>query len=420
MNNNILFKFSYEKLLIIITLGAYFIPNFYAIDRIGNQWFYLSIISIVSFFYLIFANKINRNIKFLFQRREILFYFFFIIWALISIFFSLNKTEALATFNQYFTVFACYILLRIFLNKIEHGEKFILNLLFVFLIIEIFLSFMPILNDLGENGLAFRSVKYSGATANVNITAFSFLYKLPVILYFLISTNNNLKKFFLTILIFVMTFIISILGSRASFLGLAICLLGFTYYLVVCNKDYIFRIKHLFWVLLPLIMAGLLNLYLLKNNDNDFLSRASTININTTDGSVDQRLKYYSHTLKQFAKTPLTGVGVGNWKFYSIDYNKKDIDGFIVPYHAHNDFLQILAELGIIGLFFYGLFLFFSSKILFSSKKFSDNLNIFLFASLLVFLLDSSLNFPIARPVSQLFLISLLGLISLYEKKSIS
>lgn len=418
--NNILLKFSYEKLLIVLILGAYFIPNFYAIDRIGNQWFFLSSISILSFFYLVFSNKLNSNLKFLVQRREILFYSFFIIGALISIFYSLNKAEALATFNQYFTVFICYILIRIFLNLINNGEKFILNLLLVFIVIELFLSFTPIISDLENNRLAFRSVKYSGATANVNITSFSFLYKLPLVLYFLIRTNNNLKKFFLSIMIFVVAFIISVLGSRASFLGLAICLLGFTYYLIVCNKDSIFRIKHLFWGLLPLIMAGLLNLYLLKNNDNDFLSRASTININTTDGSVDQRLKYYSHTLKQFAKTPLFGVGVGNWKFYSIDYSKKDINGFIVPYHAHNDFLQILAELGIIGLFFYGFFLFFSIKILFSSKKFPDNLNIFLFASVLVFLLDSSLNFPIARPVSQLFLISLLGLISLYEKKSIS
>ena len=195
--NNILLKIPYEKLLTVLILGSYFIPNFYAIDRIGNQWFFLSFISILSFFYLVFANKLNSNLKFLLQRKEILFYFFFIIWALVSIFFSLNMTEALITFNKYFTVFTCYILLRIFLNKIEHGEKFILNLLFVFLIIEIFLSFMPILNDLGENGLAFRSVKYSGATANVNITAFSFLYKLPIVLYFLIRTNNNLKKFFL-------------------------------------------------------------------------------------------------------------------------------------------------------------------------------------------------------------------------------
>lgn len=413
-------KISIEKVLIILILCAYFLPNFYAIDRIGNQWFYLSIVSIISFAYLVFTNKSIFDLKILIQRREIYFYSFFIIWALISIFYSLNKTEALVTFNQYFTVFICFIIIRIFLNQINNGEKFILNLLLVFLVIEICLSLTPILSDLEKNNLVFRSVKYSGATANVNITAFSLLYKTPILLYFLNTSNNYIKKGLLSILLFLVVFIISILGSRASYIGLAVSSLGLIYYLIICNKDFSYRIKHFFLGFSPLLIAGLLNLYLLNNKGEDIISRASTININTTDGSVDQRLKYYAHTIEQFAKTPIKGVGIGNWKLYSIDYNKKDINGFIVPYHAHNDFLQILVELGILGIVFYGLFFFFSIKTLFNNKLFPDQLNVFLFLSILIFLLDSSLNFPIARPVSQLFLISILGLISLYEKKSFS
>ena len=55
---------------------------------------------------------------------------------------------------------------------------------------------------------------------------------------------------------------------------------------------------------------------------------------------------------------PIFGVGLGNWKLKSIDYDSRDIVGYVVPYHAHSDFIQLGAELGIIGFLLYlGIFL---------------------------------------------------------------
>ena len=49
-------------------------------------------------------------------------------------------------------------------------------------------------------------------------------------------------------------------------------------------------------------------------------------------------------------------LGIG--KIKSIDYDSKDIVGYIVPYHAHSDFIQLGAELGIIGFLLYlGIFI---------------------------------------------------------------
>ena len=53
------------------------------------------------------------------------------------------------------------------------------------------------------------------------------------------------------------------------------------------------------------------------------------------------------------ASNPILGVGLGNWKLVSIDYDKKDIVGYVVPYHAHSDFIQLGAELGVIGFLLY-------------------------------------------------------------------
>ena len=47
---------------------------------------------------------------------------------------------------------------------------------------------------------------------------------------------------------------------------------------------------------------------------------------------------------------------IGSYPQYFMD--REDIDGYIVPYHAHSDFIQLGAELGIIGFLLYlGIFL---------------------------------------------------------------
>jgi O-antigen ligase len=416
----LLSKISIEKILITLFMGAYLIPNFVSTDRVGNQWLYLSVITLLSLIYIASFKDLIKKIKGLFQKKAIVSYALFLIWALFSIGYSSNKVESVVTFNQFLVVFFCFIFFQILSKNISDGHKFILNLLFVLLIIETFLSLSPIISDIENDSLVFRSMKYSGAAANINITSFSLVYKLPLLLFFFEKFSKPAIKFFLSLLLFLIIFVVSILGTRGAFIGIGISILTLFYYLIVSEHTLSYKIKQLCWTLLPVLIAIIINISFLGKKDNDIITRAATININTNDGSVNQRLRYYKHCLTQFYETPLTGVGIGNWKLYSIDYDKKDINGFIVPYHAHNDFLQILAELGIFGFIFYLSFLFYSTKKLFKNEFFESNFNIFLIGSIAVYFLDSSLNFPISRPISQLFFIALLTIISANEKKVIS
>ena len=136
----------------------------------------------------------------------------------------------------------------------------------------------------------------------------------------------------------------------------------------------------------------------------DALSRAATISFSTNDGSVNQRLRYYEDVFKHVVSNPVIGVGLGNWKLKSIEYDNKDINGYIVPYHAHSDFIQLGAELGVIGFFLYlGIFIltiFYGLKlIIISNLAEKDKAFIFLILTALgVYSIDANLNFPIARP----------------------
>ena len=108
---------------------------------------------------------------------------------------------------------------------------------------------------------------------------------------------------------------------------------------------------------------------------------------------------------EQVKDHPLLGSGLGNWKIASIAYGKEHVNGYTVPYHAHNDFLQFAAELGFLvssairdclpsSLLFCTLF----RKRTRSSKEENGHDPIL---ALTVYVVDAGLNFPVARPLMQ-------------------
>jgi O-antigen ligase len=93
-----------------------------------------------------------------------------------------------------------------------------------------------------------------------------------------------------------------------------------------------------------------------------------------------------------------------------------------VPYHVHNDFLELAAELGLIGLGIYLLLLYTGFKkvilntwnIVFSKTNLVQSHGIWIttFLYLTVFLIDSNLNFPFARPIVIIILIIMLAFLA--------
>lgn len=104
---------------------------------------------------------------------------------------------------------------------------------------------------------------------------------------------------------------------------------------------------------------------------------------------------------------PVFGIGIGNWKIKSIEYSRNSINGYTVPYHTHNDFLQISAEIGIIGGLLYLLIYLIPiyRTVIKLKDRVLDNLNLVYFLIISAIFVDSMLNFPLARPVNHIFLL---------------
>ena len=319
-----------------------------------------------------------------------------------------------------------FLHLGILLFNIKDKNRLLSLAIMAILSIEVYAVLEQALEMYKAGGINGGQLK--GVTANRNITAFSIAIKIPFVLYLIFKNSKLWIKLVYAFLIFLSLFSLSMIQSRAAFVAaalIAILLLTWTVIQYLKSKKKQDFIPNLFY-LIPLILALVFNQLLISDKGADALSRAATISISTNDGSVNQRLRYYEDVLTHISKNPILGVGIGNWKLKSIDYDKIDLSGYVVPYHAHSDFIQLGAELGFVGFLLYlGIFLmaaYFAFIILFRSDLDQDNkwFVLLLITALGVYFIDANLNFPIARPQVLAPWALIMALITFYYHKAIN
>ena len=413
------------SILITAYLCLGFIPNLEAVDKIAPQWLAMSILNTLSIVYLIYYRKeFNTQIsKTLFSSLS-LTYLGFVLWAGISFFYAINPTEVIVNITRQVNVLLMFLNMGIFVYNLKTKRTFIASLITIIIGIEIYAVLNEALQMINNTG-SINSGILKGVTANRNITAFSLAIKIPFVLYLVHTASKNWYRWGLSGLVFLALLSLSMIQSRASFLAVGLILIAFLLmciFLFIQDKNKKQLIKFSYY-LIPLILAIFFNQILLSDKGADAMARAATISAGTNDGSVNQRLRYYEDVLTHLKSNPILGVGLGNWKLKSIDYDSRDINGYVVPYHAHSDFIQLGAELGIIGFILYlGIFLwvfYYAYRLIrYSTLSVEEKVFIFLIIIALgVYSIDANLNFPIARPQVLVVWTMIIALINFYHQK---
>ena len=396
-----------SPILIIGYLCLGFVPNLQAVDKIAPQWVGMTLLNLLSlavFFY--YRKLIKEIISKVLTTNLSLFYIGFILWAGLSFFYAINSTEVLVNITRQVNVLIMFLSMAIMLFNLNNRARFISWTLSIILSIEIFAVLAEALQMINTTGVI-SSGTLKGVTANRNIAAFSIAIKIPFVLYLIGLVRKSSLKLLLITVIFFALLSLSIIQSRASFIAVVLIAIGYTIQQILIYIKHTKSLKSLLsigYIIAPLLLAITINQTVFASKGADVLSRAASISIFTNDGSVNQRLRYYQDVLTHLSSSPIFGTGLGNWKLKSIDYDSKDIEGYIVPYHAHSDFIQLGAELGIIGFLLYlGVFLWavYYVFIFIARSKSSIEEKTFVFlllVSLGVYLVDANLNFPIARP----------------------
>lgn len=394
-------------IMLICYLCIGFVPNLEAVDKIAPQWLimgFLNLFSLTFFFYR--RNSIATSLNLTLKSSLTLTYFAFIIWAAGSWFYAINSTEVLVNLARQFNVFLMFFSMGIFILRIKKRTLFFSWVITLILAVEIYAVLNEAIDMINSSGFI-NSGLLKGVTANRNITAFSIAIKIPFVLNLIYLLKKQWIKISLSFLTTLALVSLSMIQSRASFIAVGLIAISYIIlysYVSIKSKNNWKMIFHLGYFIIPLIFSVFINKTTLSDKGADAISRAATITVNSSDGSVKKRLRYYSHVFSHMISNPVFGVGLGNWKLKSIEYDAKDITGYVVPYHAHSDFIQLGAELGFLGFVFYlGIFLWavvYVYRLLrFSELKLDEKVFLFFILTALgVYSVDANLNFPIARP----------------------
>ena len=383
----------------------------YSYDRVVPQILFVSILNILSLLYIVSKDNLDITFRILQNSKVFLLFLGFITLSAISITQAINIQESIVIFSQYLTLFFCFTSIFL-LSKNLTGSyiKFFFSLIFISCAVESLPVLNVILNKFIINGEPFlRSNDLSGFSANVNIISYSLVIKLPVLVYFAFKLNKRILLPLVYLLIISTSIVIITLLSRGAFLALVISL-SFIF-IVVAIKDLKKNIKPTLFVITSILLSYLFVGEFVDKADNTVQQRLESIDINTDDASINQRLSYYKASFELIKSSPLIGIGIGNWKLVSIKYLNDTMSEYIVAGYAHNDFIQIAAEIGILGMLCYLMIFVIVTLNLLKGIFHNSNdyfIKVILLAMIIVFIIDSMLNFPISRPISYVFILFVL------------
>lgn len=392
------------SLLLILYLLVIFVPILDAVDKAGVQWLYLNVLNFISFLILISDLEYIRK---LFRHKLFLVYSFFSVTALLTYFFAFNKNEVLIEFVRNINIYISYVAITIFIAKQKKIKLLFPGILVITFLANINLFKMVYeLFTFSEIGLDIAN-KLPGFTMNKNINTYVILTQVPI---FFISTfylKSKWYKFLVGITLFILFTLLFVYGTRSGYIVLLIFTLFLTIQLIRNFNDY--KYNYLIF-LIPMIFAFFYN----ATSNINYSTQKRLNSLSIEDSSVNNRLLYWESSFNQFKKSPIVGIGAGNWKILGLKDLKDDLRDYIAPFHVHNDFLQVLSERGIIGFLSFILIFILSYFHLIKNilKDKANYIDFFLFLALTAYFFDSTFNFPLNRPVMQIQFAFILALIT--------
>jgi O-antigen ligase len=204
-----------------------------------------------------------------------------------------------------------------------------------------------------------------GLFGNVNYFAEYLIFPLSLTIGLILAKNKIYNRLFLFIALIAMGGALFLTFTRGSYLAMAITV---PVILFLCFKSAVdeqnkkrYKKIILYFILLAIIALAVIYIPHPFNRGDSALGKLRsrvTIESLTSGSSVLRRIATWKFTWMMIEDYPLLGSGIGTYAYHSLKYqadffaqgNNRDIypHGFAVQ--AHNEYLQIWSELGIVGL----------------------------------------------------------------------
>lgn len=411
------------KLLILLTpLLLYKKVEFFLANQ--EAWLKLFVIIGASLCLL----KIIRDKKFVLTKNELNLpiLFFFLIMS-ISLIISEHLIVSLKDYMIFISYFLIYFIITNIIKKQEEFDMFIRLFFITSFLVSIYTLFhyyglIPYLKELGP---VISTIGQKNWTSNYLALIFPLIFS-----YFLLEKNKNTKIFYYTILSIVYATLM-ICQSRGIWISIGLTLIIGIFFVFKFKLFEIFK-KNL--KLLTSLCFIFLIITIIYSTDNPLNRSEITVperaisTFDEKDPSIKTRFLMWNTTLNMIKDKPIFGSGIGTFKINYLDYQAEFLNentGYIKYWthvrEPHNEYLQIWAELGIIGLgiFLSIIFIFCKLTINYLRKESSNKKKIIvfgLFMGITSFLIHSLFSFPLHVPALSSAFSIILSLSIIYIK----
>lgn len=368
---------------------------------------YLSLLVYLFFLFLLKRNADEKDTK------------ISVLWIFVNLYIVINILSFIyiKSFNSYFmqinSIVYSYLIFCI-ISKISL-QKYLSYILRSFAILSCILCILGCLQFFFDLDIIPQAVKPAITFGNRNTASQIIAVLFPVVVYLLQNaiSRKELKLFFIYALIVLLNIIfIFVSKTRSSLLALVLYLL----FLLIANISLIrFHWKKVL-IVCVVFFCTFIGVHKFLNNEKNMLS---------TD-SFKVRTNLWLNSTGIIKDNFLIGVGLNQFKIYYpkyINYKVKDTYFSIKskPNSPHNEFVQVFAELGIIGFsLFVGLLsisVFYLIK-LYKSKNDNKQLITHLFGVLIIYFVIFNFSFLLRRHIGITFFFIFLGIVNnLYTSK---
>jgi len=408
-----------STIITVLYLMVHFVSDFGGADVMGAQWLYTSTLDLAVLVYIfINRNTYQEAITEIFKYKFTLLFSLLVLWAMGSYFYAINPTETLVTLARLISTYLIFIQVSILFFKKD--IKYIFNIVSFAVAFLLLWDSFYILKGFSKNietmDLDANIVSLSGNHGNKNVMAASLLIKFPFVLWLIINHKSFIKILNIGVLFFGVVALF-IMNTRSTYVGLGIIFLIYSIstalFVGLTNKTkatiqvaYFLGPIIVGFFVANLLLANAVELQGYQGGYGTVTKRAGDITIQSEQGS---RIHLWKGAIDYATKHPFVGAGFGNWKLASIPYEKEFTNDLFVPYHCHNDFIEMFADLGIIGGIAFG-FMFLLVPIftinVWRKKEFKPyQLTATIsFMAVTCYAVDAFLNFPAERTAMQTML----------------
>jgi O-antigen ligase/tetratricopeptide (TPR) repeat protein len=264
-----------------------------------------------------------------------------------------------------------------------------------------------------------RTYRVMGVMGNVNYFAEYLVGIIPAGIGWLLATDKTRKRWMIFTGISIMTICLILTFTRSAYLGFAVALVFIVLFFPLLQRRNVIKLNQKILLIALIISLLAIIIFIFPNPANKPGTFIHTIKNRLSLETLQEELysgrrrTIWSFTAMMIQDQPLVGSGLGTFPYLSLDYqaqffqldNNRDIFSHGYAKHVHNEYLQLGAELGLVGLaLFIAIIIAFFSYGIKGLRRMKDRqksaIVIGLMAAMVAILFDSFFGFPFHLPAT--------------------